>query len=1660
MQAYGTLDVKWAKGFKGDRLSHVDRDMVCFSCGNSIKFVNVVTGAESVFQPPGGAVCQVTSSSHHRMFAVAEEGLNPIITIYNFPSCEVVCTLESGALLGYSQLQFSFNGSLFAATSSLPDFSIFVWDWQTGKLKCHEKLPGESPVTSLLFNPLNKREISTISETHVSIWTLEECNEISTMKSKVVNLPTTDGVILMNGEDLTSRSGTRQGFNVHLPTSTRAGLVGGNADKFEPPELRRPRVIPSSQCWSSRGEIYVGCVGGQLFRVDGGSGNAALLLGGMSDSLLVGDIECGMFNSISLNSEGLVAGGDDGTLRLIQLDNNGVKITELHQGTQPITCLSFAPPLYVDLVLSTSSGEIQHYSLVERECAPIITTRTGDFVGAGFTCAGKLAVTCREDGELQIWSCEDGSLVASFSLCTRTCSLSCCPSSPVVAIGTWTGHVCYIDTSSLLTEEINLRQVGSTRIHHSPVTYLKYNAGGDFLLTASEDEPHIFIIDAKPSSGFQCIGYVDCDGTIKDISIHHNSSTSTVLVVMSQSNDNGDYDSNNLIMFSLTSELLGNTDGHFVSLRNNFKDTSVKLTRHSLSVSVDSAIVTTIGDNIEIAALSSESKKLLQFRLPHTPQEQTPIHPVSEHYGHQLSGGSIILSPHGKWVASFAPDGDVIVRDVSSWDSITRSQPHSYIHGGVKTLTFSPDASHFISVGYSDQACMCYQWNFTSKGQSAGNNAVEYARVLNMRLRSVMDVEGDVLAGMEEWSPSTKIATPDQEEQEESDAIRPKSGARSEVTMTPTPTPQSDATWLDTRTLLAVKEENAKYDEVKRDLRKNIKELRKTILGMMENNNSLPELEQLRHDEYNLDTDEQSKMQEQQDQRVQEIREEIEFENLAQRYLAYLITKQCWDDMVTKGRSLKGFTSSCSVTNYPTTSVSSEENAILNKVSRMRKIEMAVNTVQKSIVETGTKQGGDEDEEEEKVGLSLHGSLGPNYSGGNEMFYSQFDLHTREEKITQIILVKDAIRRIKSSFNEAFTNIFRNKEQEMTRTMERNVRIREIMKELELDADSVKDPQMDVDEKPEKVFIVTDNEVTVERVLSKEQQKEKEEQERVEQERKEAAKQDNKRERALTDMMGGVLEVKKEDALKQDIPAPDFMDEKLEKDWTDEEKKKAKEHQKKLKDLQEEREKYRKNLENELKKLQQNNLDAITNYDESLQQLFNRKVKTEMVVNQEELKILRMTQAIMVADELATHEDQLNKLLELKNKFKASSSSRLEDIQMLVKDYEEINDSTIAEDKMLDRAFKRDFSDVPLSISDQLYKLFKRRPRQQKPRTLAERSNSLDPYGVSDFSTDAMIFSTQDGLAELDSEVNIPEGVDSALWQRLCNARRNKVESESNVKQSVTTLADMMKYLHHRQNEDEVLEHSIDDVIKQQTKLCEDSMKNMLNLEVQFLLKQGQVEINCGPFISDYSDSILIHRGVVEDLNGTIRTLGESKVAAMTESKDFKKGIHQLEWERKRMVMQMEDLHNRARHIQMLKLTKDLQAFLNEENNTAKQSQQVAVLEQTLALQDKQLQKNISHKSKLHRDLDRTIRLKEQENHQLDRVLEELHVSVSERKNIADVNAGERAKNTADKRLKGIVQRRKLVDLAKAQAQEVAVLRAEVERLRMKTFPALVQVER
>ncbi len=46
-----------------------------------------------------------------------------------------------------------------------------------------------------------------------------------------------------------------------------------------------------------------------------------------------------------------------------------------------------------------------------------------------------------------------------------------------------------------------------------------------------------------------------------------------------------------------------------------------------------------------------------------------------------------------------------------------------------------------------------------------------------------------------------------------------------------------------------------------------------------------------------------------------------------------------------------------------------------------------------------------------------------------------------------------------------------------------------------------------------------------------------------------------------------------------------------------------------------------------------------------------------------------------------------------------------------------------------------------------------------------------------------------------------------------------------------------------------------------------------LNLEIQFLLKQGQVEVAMGNFVPDFSDSVLVHRNQIEELNSQIKVI-------------------------------------------------------------------------------------------------------------------------------------------------------------------------------------------
>ncbi|XP_058242612.1 cilia- and flagella-associated protein 43-like isoform X2 [Hemibagrus wyckioides] len=800
-----------------------------------------------------------------------------------------------------------------------------------------------------------------------------------------------------------------------------------------------------------------------------------------------------------------------------------------------------------------------------------------------------------------------------------------------------------------------------------------------------------------------------------------------------------------------------------------------------------------------------------------------------------------------------------------------------------------------------------------------------------------------------------------------------------------------------------LEEECQEYAETRRSLKKDVEELQEIIQAMMQENEKLPDTEKLELLEFNLDVDELQRLQELGEQEVAKVREEIELENLAKSYQRDVLKKKYWDSLSVKQKAIKAFHSGCEVENFPMNERTVKELEELSRVEAIREMEKA---------DTSAPL-----EKDEKIkwldveSLEFTGSLSAQYGGSNPHLYSQFDLHTRDQKMNQIILLQDVIYKVKTAFNTEFEAVYKQKEQEISRIRDRNKRIADIMSKLELQ-ETLWEPTLSDNERPERALTVSDSEIKVEKYLTPEQRQREEEQRKEEEQRRLREKEDDSRARALDEMMGGILKVKKVDILKMI-------------------------------------------LEERIKKLQASINESTQAFDEILSKLYERKLKSEMAIYQAKLKIVNLLRSIIIEEEMLDREEELIYELEEARAIENEIRKRLNNHREDVEAFQETYDNTVAEDKLLDRRFRKEFCDVPRHIVDQLYKLYKRRPRIQIMRALTDKAGSLKESPVLSQAATEGLSQIMKAMEELDAPQNMPEGLDPAVWERFCLARRTKVESEQKVKMKALVLAEKLASLQKITDEEQNAKMEFNKLVDELNCLRVERSTLCSNVMVQLLLKQGQVEVENEDFAADYSDSLLLHRNVVEDLNSTIRALGKQKIASMVECKDLRKTIIQKEWEYKRMSMQIEDLRNKARDIQMLHLSREVLEYLTEPDSDFRISKKVSSMEKTIALEEKTHRKNVKNCKRMIKELNKQIEEKKEINAALELQLKNMQVTVAERRNIYEARAWEEIQERkAKQRCRNVLQRRKLVDLAKAQDMEIAALSTELKSVRMKTFPA------
>ena len=174
-------------------------------------------------------------------------------------------------------------------------------------------------------------------------------------------------------------------------------------------------------------------------------------------------------------------------------------------------------------------------------------------------------------------------------------------------------------------------------------------------------------------------------------------------------------------------------------------------------------------------------------------------------------------------------------------------------------------------------------------------------------------------------------------------------------------------------------------------------------------------------------------------------------------------------------------------------------------------------------------------------------------------------------------------------------------------------------------------------------------------------------------------------------------------------------------------------------------------------------------------------------------------------EEYRTREYEISSVVDRVRLLKAESYTAANEAKKAAEAFRDEYDILVAEDKVMEKSFKRELAaELPASLVDQLNKLYRRRPKGKgiglgagspvfTPDGAALRDAgdggvvaSLDPYyprrPTTAMKTRKNVELLEEALKELDSEDHMPENCPPDVWERMCQIRRTKIDSEQVLK--------------------------------------------------------------------------------------------------------------------------------------------------------------------------------------------------------------------------------------------------------------------------------------
>ncbi|XP_055325488.1 cilia- and flagella-associated protein 43 [Sitodiplosis mosellana] len=997
--------------------------------------------------------------------------------------------------------------------------------------------------------------------------------------------------------------------------------------------------------------------------------------------------------------------------------------------------------------------------------------------------------------------------------------------------------------------------------------------------------------------------------------------------------------------------------------------------------------------------------------------------------------GAIKFTVNASSILTYGCDGQILLWDKNSMRMVKSVFAHDKCSKGVKDAVFDPLQRHLISLGWSENL-ICFK-NISTSFDYSWINAPFHSESNKLE---VINIDETLVTPIDSWK-SIELAR-------------------------------------------QTREECAAYETELENIKQDLDRIKRTIVHYMDINERQPNDEQFPIQLFNLNATEADIKSGALKEQIEAEREALEMEFSDEKARIENIKQIMWDCFDTKPQKLQGIFSDIFIQNFPLTDLDEKlgDETLLNKILEDQELFHQVCELKPWIhpnihedikwpIETQTTKTTDRFSllAARIIDQQLTSKVNLDYNFFSTFPTEQENVDIHDEPVVNAYNVKiyHNIVRLKKLFNDMYVKMSKIKENEMELMAQRNERLSQIHRDINLmqrlNGDEITqfDPIVKCDYFKDESTHSTMMAISSYNIESQFDDSMDDDSNRSQK----MYRNESFYKRALDEMMDGVLQVCWEDELKKDPPKPVCVLEHIpECDLSEADKMQIDKYHEKMAKLRTDRQEYIGKLFDEKTALETSIDLMVTKLNRCVENIIKTKVKAQFAISSEQLKILTCVRDHLHFKGLGEKEKTV---ISDREHLKSELNNLMRTQQLLDQNVIATKasfDELTAKDQSLDKQFRTFFMEiVSPAVIDQAYRIFKRRPKGrltvcQSATILAamvKRVNAVNQKDQDETILPDECIQYLQSLDAADKFSNAPNSIDQTAWNHLCRMRKCKIETEFKLRyaavilaEAESTFASHNKILGTKRSLLTQLDNKLYE-LREAKEICLSNRKN------QIIFKLGNIQIPLTGEMDNFDGTCLLSKSELALTNSMIQEAALKKLKIKQQVDLCRRRVAYYEWKQSMLQMTMEDFKIFLKRIEKCNITKDVKLWLHDKLEAKAKKNKKKVQKSSYGDHESVMPNTKSALMRRIEQMESIISRQREQNNALDCQIASLKVNIDERNFTKDYLVSEKDITMRNERMLLILKRSQLIRKIQEQHAELLELSATLELQKLRTYPTL-----